>query len=341
MPTKAAGQARGSVDRHGRLAEEMAEDADLQRRRYRGVRDDNVHGMRGQLGEQPLRLVDPHMQTEGRPHGRRRLEEAVGRQLGERVGDADAKASPGVVRISWERLQQFAAAREDLVGVAEDLLPVPRKPERPPLTLQQLLPKRPLQRPHLHADGGRRNVQQCRSLGDAVLLGDGPAGEQMAVVQAFHGGRLDGGSRDQSNGRSAANQRSTGRSPRASSPQPPSTRARFAGSQRKQRPGRTIPAAAAFHQAAAPPRGGDGPAGDLPGLLVRRLAGPAGPTSACGKRPPACTRRPFACRGGQGPRSARPLASSADSPGRASGSPLRQASVAGAAAHRRIIGYVA
>lgn len=83
-------------------------------------------------------------------------------------------------------MPRLAPQREDLFGVAVDDLAHLREHQTPPLSFEQLLPERTLERTDLRAHGRVRERELAGCLRHATLARHQPEVEQVVVVQPIH-----------------------------------------------------------------------------------------------------------------------------------------------------------
>ena len=138
--------------------------------------------MQRQLAQQLLELsfVTHQPQVGGAQH---RLQQRVGRELGDPVGEPDRQAGRLAVSRFAHLVGDALAQMKDLFGAREGGLA--RLGERHTATrwLEQLVAQRLLKLAHLRADGLHRHVQPIRGAGEPTFLSNDPEIVEMAVVQ--------------------------------------------------------------------------------------------------------------------------------------------------------------
>jgi hypothetical protein len=181
-------QGSTAEDRHAALAQQMAEAAHRDARGDRSIGDHQVERVEGEVGEEPAARSLPAHEMHRLPQPENRLEQPVGHELRNRIGDADGEAQRAACGPAAHRFRKLAAVGEDLVRVAVDGAAHVGQHERTPAALEEGLPELPFELTDLGADRGLREPQHGRGAGDAPLPGDVPEVEQVVVVEPLHGG---------------------------------------------------------------------------------------------------------------------------------------------------------
>ena len=156
----------------------------------RGVTQHDVELMRRKSKQQPFRIVLATHQPDMLRQAKRRLQNPVGDEFGHHVRDADYQAHGPPARPSFEHIDQFAAEREDFVGIPVNHLASLRERQAPAGLGKQLLAQIFLERTNLAADRGLREAQLLAGPGDAALLGHRPEVKQVVVIQPIHGSTI-------------------------------------------------------------------------------------------------------------------------------------------------------
>ena len=104
-------------------------------------------------------------------------------QLRQRLRDADVQNGRRGRQPVAHDLREFAAQREDLLGVSVHQMPCFREHQPPTDALEQRLTDRLFQQAKLAADRLRREVQQFAGAGDPAVFRDGIEVLQVPVVE--------------------------------------------------------------------------------------------------------------------------------------------------------------
>jgi hypothetical protein len=134
-----------------------------------------------EVGQQVFKFIFHAHQPHLRVHVLRGLQQAVGDQLGQRVGDADREAHLAGVGF-FQRVLQLVAERENLVAIIEREAARFGRHQPSSLRLQQLLADRLLKRGELHADGLYCQPELLGGARDAAFLGHHPEEIQVAEI---------------------------------------------------------------------------------------------------------------------------------------------------------------
>ena len=169
------------------LAEQVIEDLHRQVGGRRRVGDDDVERIARQLAHELLRVVLAAHHADGVGLLQRRPDQPVDDQLRHGVGHADGERHGALAGPSLERVDQVAADAEDVVGVLIHDAPDIGQRLHAPLPGEERLADGGLERPHLRADRGLRQVQLFGGLRHAALADDGPEIEEVVIVQPVHG----------------------------------------------------------------------------------------------------------------------------------------------------------
>jgi len=142
--------------------------------------------VQGQLADELVDLALMADQTQVRriQDGR---QQGVGGQFGESVGQAHRQALDALGGRLVDLVRHHLADLEDLLGAGEGGLAGLGQHQATALGLEQLMPQRSLEFPHLRADRLHRHAEPVRRAGETALLGDDPEVVQMAVVEGGHG----------------------------------------------------------------------------------------------------------------------------------------------------------
>jgi hypothetical protein len=157
----------------------------LDRRRGRGVGEDQVEGVGRELRDQALRPLVHAVELDGLGKAEGRLEDLVGDQLGHDHRDAHREPRR-VGDPALHGLLQLAAEGEDLVRVAIDGAADVREDHGAPGADEQLLPERFLQLPELAADCRLRDVELLARPRHAAFADHRPEVEEVVVVEGVH-----------------------------------------------------------------------------------------------------------------------------------------------------------
>lgn len=154
----------------------MAERLDLDRRRDRRIGDHQIEVVRRQLRKQPIRrtIATYDLDLFRQPHCR--LEQPIGDDLGDFVGDADLKPHRPPRRPISQGVHQLAPEAEDVVGVAIDDAAHVGEYEVAAGALKQFLAELLLEHANLSANGRLREAQLFAGARDGALSRNGPKG---------------------------------------------------------------------------------------------------------------------------------------------------------------------
>ena len=181
----AAARRSAPEDRHAALAEQVAVGPHLDRRRGRGVGEDEVQRVDRQLGDETLRPLVHAVQLDRLGEVEGRLEYLVGDQLGHDHGHSHRQARR-LRDPALHRLLQLAAEGEDLVRVAIDGAADVGEDHRATGANEQLLPEGFLQLPELAADRGLRDVELLARPRHAAFADHRPEVEEVVMVERVH-----------------------------------------------------------------------------------------------------------------------------------------------------------
>ena len=116
----------------------------------------------------------------------RRLEQAVGDEFGNDVGDPDDQLRRTAGRTTAQRVHHLAPGRKDLFGVAIDELAGLGEHQGAALAREEIFVEGGFQFSDLPAERRLREMQHLGGLRDAAFFGDRVEAEQVVIVQPFH-----------------------------------------------------------------------------------------------------------------------------------------------------------
>ena len=186
-PPQAPRQRLAGEERRPGFTQQVVEDLHADVRGRGRVADHDVERVRGQLGDELFGVAFAARDLNRLGGLGRRTQETVHDQLRDRIRHAHGEPRRPARRPPLERLEQFAAGREDLRGVPVDDAADVGQHERAALALKQTFSERLFQDLDLGADGRLRQPQLLGRLRDAALAHDGPEVQQVVVVEPVHG----------------------------------------------------------------------------------------------------------------------------------------------------------
>ncbi len=168
------------------LAEEMVEGLDTGCSADRGIGQDEVQLLDGQVGEESFGRVLVADQVDVLLGGEDRGENTVHDELGQQVGRSDAEAAGFGAADALEVFEELLSEGEDFLGIVEGELSAFRELEAAGVAFEEGFAELFFQELELFGDGGLGEVEGAAGAVDAAFLDDRPEVAEVVVIEPVH-----------------------------------------------------------------------------------------------------------------------------------------------------------